>query len=52
MHFTSSVREPRSNPANWYSPSVSGIGVTAASVVAGSAPSATATGNGLPGWAS
>jgi hypothetical protein len=40
------VRAPRSNPANWYSEIASGTGVTAASIVAGSAPSATATGKG------
>ena len=44
---TSSVRAPRSRPANWYSDSVSGTGVTAPRIVAGSAPSATATGNGV-----
>ena len=49
MHLTISVRAPRSSPANWYSDSVSGTGVTAPRIVAGSAPSATATGNGLPG---
>ena len=42
---------PRSRPANWYSESVSGTGVTAPSRVAGSAPSATATGNGSRGCA-
>ena len=47
MHFTSSVFEPRSRPANWYSESESGTGVTAPRMVAGSAPSATATGNAL-----
>ncbi len=52
MHFTTSVRAPRSRPANWYSESVSGTGVTAPRIVAGSAPSATATGNGAPGFAS
>ncbi len=46
-----SVRLPRSRPANWYSESVSGTGVTAPSMVAGSAPSATAIGNGWPGRA-
>ena len=46
---TTSVRLPRSRPANWYSDSVSGTGVTAPSIVAGSAPSATAIGNGWPG---
>ena len=50
-HFTSSVVQPRSRPANWYSDSVSGTGVTAPRIVAGSAPSATATGNGSPGIA-
>ena len=49
IHFTSSVREPRSRPANWYSDSVSGTGVTAPRMVAGSAPNATATGYGLAG---
>ncbi|CFN69810.1 Uncharacterised protein [Bordetella pertussis] len=49
--LTTSVREPRSSPANWYSDSVSGTGVTAPRMVAGSAPSATVMGNGLPGWA-
>ena len=49
MHFASSVRPPRSSPANWYSESVSGTGVTAPRMVAGSAPSTTATGYGLPG---
>ena len=29
MHFTTSVFEPRSKPANWYSDSASGTGVTA-----------------------
>ena len=43
------MRLPRSRPANWYSDSVSGTGVTAPRIVAGSAPSATATGNGSPG---
>jgi hypothetical protein len=47
---TTSVRLPRSRPANWYSDSVSGTGVTAPRMVAGSAPSATAIGNGRPGW--
>lgn len=46
-----SVRAPRSRPANWYSLNESGTGVTAPSSVAGSAPSATATGYGLPGFA-
>jgi hypothetical protein len=50
-HFTISVRPPRSRPANWYSESVSGTGVTAPRIVAGSAPSATATGKGVPGCA-
>ena len=50
MHFTTSVGAPRSRPANWYSDSVSGTGVTAPRMVAGSAPSATATGNGWPGF--
>ena len=48
-HLTISVRAPRSRPANWYSDSVSGTGVTAPRIVAGSAPSATAIGNGSPG---
>ncbi len=48
-HLTISVRLPRSSPANWYSESVSGTGVTAPRMVAGSAPSATAIGKGLPG---
>ena len=48
-HFTISVLAPRNNPANWYSESLSGTGVTAPSMVAGSAPSATAIGNGWPG---
>ncbi len=48
---TTSVRLPRSRPANWYSDSVSGTGVTAPRMVAGSAPSATAIGNGWPGLA-
>ena len=49
MHFTISVRAPRSKPANWYSDSESGTGVTAPRIVAGSAPSATASGNGRAG---
>src|SRR6266513_3370699 len=51
-HFASSVREPRSSPANGYSESVSGTGVTAPRIVAGSAPSATATGKGSTGRSS
>jgi hypothetical protein len=47
-----SVRLPRSRPANWYSDRLSGTGVTAPRMVAGSAPSATAIGNGWPGLAS
>src|SRR5882757_3770535 len=42
----------RSRPANWYSDSWSGTGVTAPRMVAGSAPSATAIGKGWPGRAS
>ncbi len=49
MQLATSVGPPRSSPANWYSDSVSGTGVTAPSIVAGSAPSATAIGNGSPG---
>ena len=49
MHFTTSERLPRSRPANAYSESVFGIGVTAARIVAGSAPRLTATGNRSPG---
>ena len=45
------VRSPRSRPANSYSDSVSGTGATAASMVAGSAPIATSSGNGLSGCA-
>jgi hypothetical protein len=41
---TTSVRLPRSRPANWYSDRLSGTGVTAPRMVAGSAPIATATG--------
>jgi len=48
---SNSVRSPRSRPANWYSDRPSGIGITAASSVAGSAPTTTATGNGSPGRA-
>jgi hypothetical protein len=47
-----SVRLPRSRPANWYSDRLSGTGVTAPRMVAGSAPSATAIGKGWPGLAS
>jgi hypothetical protein len=39
---------PRSRPAKAYSERLSGTGVTAPRMVAGSAPSATATGKGLP----
>jgi hypothetical protein len=49
QHFTTSVLAPRSRPANWYSDSESGTGVTAPRIVAGSAPSATATGKRLAG---
>ena len=49
MQRTISVRDPRSSPANWYSDNVSGTGVTAPRIVAGSAPSATAIGNAAPG---
>ena len=49
--LTISVRLPRSRPANWYSLKVSGTGVTAPRMVAGSAPSATAMGYGWPGLA-
>jgi hypothetical protein len=48
---TTSVRPPRKRPANWYSDKVSGTGVTAPRMVAGSAPKATAIGNGWPGLA-
>jgi hypothetical protein len=41
---------PRNSPAKAYSESVSGTGVTAPRMVAGSAPSATATGKGSPGF--
>ncbi len=51
MQPATSVGPPRSRPANWYSDSESGTGVTAPSIVAGSAPSATAIGNGRPGSA-
>jgi hypothetical protein len=51
LDATSSVRLPRSSPANWYSDSESGTGVTAPRMVAGSAPSATAIGKGRPGLA-
>lgn len=44
MALTSSVREPRNSPAKAYSERVSGTGVTAPRMVAGSAPSATHTG--------
>ena len=50
MHFTSCVRAPRMSPAKAYSDSVSGIGVTAARIVAGSAPMLIATGKGSSGW--
>ena len=49
MQRTSWERSPRSSPANAYSDSVFGIGVTAARIVAGSAPMLTATGNRSPG---
>ena len=42
----SSARAPRNSPANWYSDSVSGTGVTAAMTVPGSAPITTAAGKG------
>ena len=45
------MRLPRSSPAKAYSDRLSGTGVTAARMVAGSAPRATATGKGSPGWA-
>ena len=51
MHFETSVGPPRRRPANWYSDSESGTGVTAPSIVAGSAPSATAIGKSCPGCA-
>ena len=43
---TSSALAPRSRPANWYSLSVSGTGVTAARMVPGSAPSTAQAGSG------
>ncbi|CSD02959.1 Uncharacterised protein [Vibrio cholerae] len=47
--MTTSVRLPRNSPANAYSDKVSGTGVTAPRMVAGSAPNATLTGKGSPG---
>ena len=49
MQAATSVRLPRSSPAKAYSERVSGTGVTAPRVVAGSLPRATATGKGSPG---
>ncbi len=46
LQFTSSSLLPRRSPANWYSDSVSGTGVTAAMIVPGSAPITTAAGSG------
>ena len=45
-----SVLLPRNKPAKAYSLKLSGTGVTAPRMVAGSAPSATATGNFSPGY--
>ena len=49
MHLTTSERSPRSRPAKAYSDNVFGIGVTAARIVAGSAPRLTAIGEPLAG---
>src|SRR5258706_15942971 len=43
---TSSTLAPRRRPANWYSLSVSGTGVTAARIVPGSAPITAQAGRG------
>ena len=51
IDLATSVLLPRNKPAKAYSDKESGTGVTAAKIVAGSAPKATETGKGLPGLA-
>ena len=45
LQSTSRTLAPRSSPANWYSEIASGTGATAAMMVPGSAPMATAAGS-------